>query len=155
MTRIAVLFVALGFVAFSPASAWAQLPGGVQIVDAKVKDGKLIWTGYMPVSVEKEVEVVVMINGQQVKQVQKVVVTELVPIQQAEELKTLKATDGNGKAITADKLAELLKEGTSVVLVRTPVIDKHRKLFKDTTIFVELPGIAPPKGLEPLPPPKG
>ena len=45
-------------------------------------------------------------------------------------------TDATGKAIEADKLADRLKEGPAVLLT-APLSDKHRKLFKDDTLFVE------------------
>ena len=140
MIRSAVL-AALALVALAPARAPAQFdaPGSFRVVEAKADKGKLAWEEVRYVPTTREEERVVVVNGMNVKQ--KVAVTVVVPVLETRgyELKTLKATDGAGKAIDAEKLAELLKEKTPVVVVSGPVPEKHRKLFKDTTVFVELP----------------
>lgn len=167
MTRFA-LFAALVLLS---APALAQPPGppglgGITIIDAKADKGKLAWTEYVAVPVQKEVERVVVANGKQVTVKQTVTVHEVVPVTKAVELKGLKVTDAAGKEIDADKVAERLKEATPVVLASGALPAKHRALFKDTTLFVEpLPppapkgpagaGAAPALPPEPPAPPKG
>jgi hypothetical protein len=153
--RFTVL-AAIALAALAPARASAQpvLPGPFRVVEAKADGGKVIWSEIKFVPQVKEEERVVVINGMNVTQ--KVAVTVFVPVQETIgfELKKLKATDGTGKAIAADKLAELLKESTPVVIVSGPVPEKHRALFKEKTVFLELPQPEPGKGPEPVPPPK-
>ncbi len=148
------LLLAVGTLVMLPTAAFAQpgVPGSFRVVDAKVDKGKVTWTETQLVPTTKEVEVVVVINGVNVKQ--KRALTVLVPVVEtlAADLKDLKATDGAGKAIDADKLAELLKESTPVVIVSGPVPEKHRKLFKDTTVFVDLSQKVPGPVPVPAPP---
>ncbi|MBA4067297.1 MAG: hypothetical protein C0501_27030 [Isosphaera sp.] len=134
MSRAAVLLLAL-----APGLAAAQGPDPFRVVDAEAKKDRLFWTVTEVATVAEQVAVEVEVNG--VKRVEFRTVTKLVPVTttRAVELNTVKVTDAAGKAIPADKLAERLKEPAPVVLVTGPVTDKHRALFKDTTIFVELP----------------
>jgi hypothetical protein len=148
MMRSAVLAaLALATMLSARAAAQPGFPGTFQVVDAKVEKDKLTWTDtkYVPEAREEAVEVVV--NGMKVVQKRVVVVTVPVAEVRSVDLKGLKATDGAGKAVTADKLSELLKESTAVVLVSGAVPEKHRKLFKDTTLFLQLP----PENLVPVP----
>ncbi len=146
MFRSAVL-AALAVAVVAPASALAQpAPGAFQVVDAKANKDKITWNETQAVPVQKEVVVTVNVNGMNVTEKRTVVVYEPVTITRELALKTVKVTDGTGKAVDAEKLAELLKDGKSVVLVSGPVAAKHRALFKDTTLFLELPAAAPPKG---------
>jgi hypothetical protein len=138
--RFTVL-VALALEALVPARADEQ-PGpdsSFRVVDAKAGSDKLTWSVLEQVPVQKTVPVEVVINGMKVLEVRTITVHEGVVVTRAVELKDVRATDGAGKAINSDKLAELLKEMTPVVLVSGPVAEKHRKLFKDTTLFLELP----------------
>ena len=153
MTRFALLS-ALAFAALLSARADAQ-PGaflpGVQIIDAKVEKGKLTWTEYATTPVTKEIEVVVNMNGKQVPVKQKITVHEIVPVTRMNDLKGAKVTDGAGKEVGADKLAERLKEPAPVVLITGPLSAKHRALFKDTTVFVEFPAAPVPPAVLPAP----
>lgn len=151
MFRFSLLAAAALLVA--PGAAFAQpgVPGQFQVIEAKAEKDKITWTTYKAVPVQKEVAVQVLKNGMLVTEKQTVTVTEYVPVQETLTLKALKATDGNGKAVDAEKLAEILKEGTPVVFVSGPVADKHRKLFKGSTVFLEIPVTNTP-GAVPAPP---
>jgi hypothetical protein len=141
MPRLAaVLLVALvpGFVA-------AQAPGAPRILDVKVEKDRMVWTEYVTVPVQKTVTVTVTVNGKAVLQDRTVTVYETTARTVANELKTVKATDGAGKEIAADKLAELLKDPTPVVVSVGPISDKHRALFKEKVLVLELPAPMPPK----------
>jgi hypothetical protein len=154
MTRFALLS-ALALAALLPAPALAQPaavgPGGVRIAEAKIDKGKLTWTVTEVVPVIKEIEVTVNVNGMNVVQKRAVTAYEPQSVTRTADLKGVKATDAAGKEIDADKLAERLKEATPVVFVSGTVPAKHRALFKDTTIFVEIvplpatavPGVVP------------
>lgn len=141
MPRLAAVLLA----ALIPGFAAAQVPGSLRIVDAKAERDKVQWTEYKTVPVQKPVTVEVVVNGMKVTEVRTVTVHETVVVTAAHELKTIKATDAAGKEIAADKLAELLKESTPVVVTTGPIAEKHRALFKDKVVFVELPGPMPPK----------
>jgi hypothetical protein len=154
MTRFALLS-AIALAALPPAPALAQpaVPGlgGLRIAEAKADKGKLTWTVTELVPVTKEIEVTVNVNGMNVVRKQAVTVYENQSVTKTADLKGLKATDVAGKEIDADKLAERLKEATPVVFVSGTVPAKHRALFKDATVFVEIlplpapaiPGVAP------------
>jgi hypothetical protein len=152
MTRLAILS-ALVLAALLPARASAQpgAPGGLHITDAKVDKDKLVWTVTVMVPVQKAVPVEVEKNGMKVTELRTVVVYEIQQVTKAVELKGFKATDAAGKPIAADKLAELLKETGPVVLVTGTLPERHRKLFKDTTVFLE--SVAPVPPVPPPPPP--
>ncbi|AMV26599.1 hypothetical protein VT84_19530 [Gemmata sp. SH-PL17] len=138
MRRIVVALAVLVLLCL-PGRVSAQEPLGFQIVDAKVEKGKLTWSEEKAVPVARVVEVTVNINGKNVIEKRTVLEYTTSTVTQAHELKNLNATDVKGKAIGADKLAELLKEPTPVVLLIGPLADKHRALFKDKTVFVFLP----------------
>lgn len=138
MSRAAVLLAAL-----APGLAAAQGPDPFRVVDAEAKKDRFFWTEGRAVPVTETVAVEVEVNGQ--KRVETRTVTRLVPetITRAADLNTLRVTDAAGKPIPADKIADRLKDATPVVLTTGPVPDKHRALFKDTTVFVELPAAGP------------
>jgi hypothetical protein len=146
MFRYAILLAVAAFVSL-PATAIAQPlgPGSLQVIDAKVEKDKLTWTETIAVPVTKEIAVEVRKNGMAFIEKRTVTVLEFQQITRTMELKTLKATDAAGKAIGADKLAEMLKESTPVVVAHAAIPEKHRKLFKETTVFVELPKPEVPK----------
>jgi hypothetical protein len=153
MIRFAFL-AALAHVAIVSARADAQpAPGTFQIVDAKIDGERLLWSEEQIVYVARQVEVVVMVNGMMVTEKRTEMVPELRTITKAAAVKELKASDAAGKAIDADKLAELLKEKAPVILVTGPVAEKHRALFKDKTVFIQLPApkapVLPPVGPAP------
>ncbi len=108
----------------------------------------MLWSELQLVHVTEEIVVEVEVNGMKVQEKRAVTVIKTATVTKSAELKTLKATDTNGKAIDADKLAELLKDKTPVVLLPGPMPEKHRGLFKDKTVFIELPALTP----APLPP---
>ncbi len=95
--------------------------------------------------VRKVVEATVDVNGMNVVEKREVTVYESVTVARAFEPKQFKATDASGKAIDAEKLADPLKETAPVVLISGPIPEKHRALFKDRTVFVEVLPAAPPK----------
>ncbi len=141
------------FAVLLPGVLAAQTPGSLRIVDAKVDDDKLQWTDCKAVSVQKMIAVEVEKNGKRVIETRTVTENVMVSFVTAAELKTVKATNAAGKAISADKLAELLRDETPIVLTTGPVSEKQRALFKDKTLFVELP--PPPQPKPPQPKPAG
>ena len=158
MVRFAVL-AAVALAVMVPARATAQpAPLSFQFVDMKVEKDKLLWNDTVSVPVAKEIIVEVVQNGVKVLRTRTVTEYETRVVTRAMDLKGLKVTDATGKALDADKLAELLKEPTLVVVVSGGALpEKHRKLFKDTTIFIEMPKPETPKGPGggPLPAPAG
>lgn len=148
---LALVLAALGAApapAQPPATPPAVGPAEFRVVDARADRRKLTWTEYLATTVQKEIAVEEVANGKPVLVKRVVTVTEMVPVTRSVELKGLKATDGAGKAVDADKLSQRLKEPGPVVLVAGELSAKHRELFKDTTLFIELPA---PKSV-PLPP---
>jgi hypothetical protein len=145
MLRSAVL-AAVALVA-APALAPAQPATLIsfQFVDAKVDKDALTWTQTEQVPVAKEVVVEVVKNGVKFAEKRTVTVYQSVAVTRQADLTKVKATDGGGKAVAAEKLAELLKEPTLIVLASGPVPEKHRKLFREATLFVELPQPDVPK----------
>jgi hypothetical protein len=156
MIRFPVL-AALALAALLPVRAAAQpidpSAGTFRIVEVKVEKDKLTWMETKSVPVTRAEEVVVEKNGKKVIEKVEVTVLESIPEVRSVGLKALKATDGAGKAIAADKLAELLKEPTAVVMTSGPVPAKHRELFKEKTVFIEIPAPKLPGPPLPLPPP--
>lgn len=134
---------------FRPAAVFAvvvlaALPGrapaqSLRVVDAKIEKGNVTWTETKTVQVARQVQMLVNINGMAVPQTQTVVVNEQHRVSPEIPLKGLTATDASGKVIPADALAVLLKEETPVVLVTGTIPKEHRALFKDKTVFVEVP----------------
>jgi hypothetical protein len=156
MPRFALPLAALALC--SPALS-AQPPGtppdplaGIRVVDAKAEKGKIRWLEMKSVPVRQKVQVTVNVNGVPMTQTREVTVIQVVPSTREHDLSKVKATDGAGKAVAADKLAELLKDATPVVLVSGTLPEKHRGLFKEKTLFVELPAPEPGK-LVPAPGP--
>jgi hypothetical protein len=139
MIRFA-LFFALALAVLPPARCSAQpiTPGSFRVVDAKADKGKLAVTETEYVPIQKVEEVVVVANGKQVVEKRTVTALEAVSVTREIEFKGVKASDVSGKEIGSDKLAELLKEQKPVVVVTGPILAKHRALFKDTTVFLEL-----------------
>jgi 3-oxoacyl-ACP reductase-like protein len=135
MPRLAAVLVA----ALIPGFATAQESCSFRIVEAKVEKDHVQWTECKTVPVQKRVAVEVEKNGMRFIEMKTVTVNENISVVVAYDLKTLKATDAAGKAIAADKLAGLLKETPTVVVTTEPITEKHRALFKDKTVFLELP----------------
>ena len=155
MFRPAVVLAAV-VLATLPGRAPAQpvaLPA-LRVLDVKADGDKLTWSEPAVVPVAVPVRQKVLVNGVEVEETRTVVVMRQQAVARSVELKGLKAIDGTGKAIAADKLAALLKEPTPVVFVSGPIPDAHRALFKDKTVFVELtiPPAPPPKLPLPVPP---
>jgi ABC-type glycerol-3-phosphate transport system substrate-binding protein len=145
MTRFALLAALV--LAALPAAATAQ-PPGVRFATAGASGDTLTLSETVVVPVAKTVVVTVEINGKAVEQNQTVTTYEAQQIERKLTLKDAKVTDGRGKAVAADKLAERLKTPAAVVVVTVPLPPEHRKLFKDDTLFLDLsPAPAePPKG---------
>jgi len=140
-----VILAAL-LVALLPGLAAAQEACSFQIADAKVENDKVQWTECKTVPVQRMVAVEVEKDGMRFIENRTVTVHEKITVVVAFDLKTLTATDAAGKAIAADKLAGVLKESPTVVITAAPVAEKHRALFKDKVIFLELPPPKPAKG---------
>jgi hypothetical protein len=142
MTRIlgafAVLILAGSLVAADRPDA-AAVP---RVVPARVEGEYLIWPEPKQTPVTKEVDVLIEINGKPAVQKVTVTSTETVLLHRAVALKKLKFTDGAGKAIAAEKLAERLVEESPVVFHTGPLAAKYRALFANDAILVEFE--APP-----------
>jgi hypothetical protein len=150
MPRVVLSLAALALCAL-PLSA--QPPGFFRIAELKADGDKVAWTEMQYQTVQKEVAVTVNRNGVNVTEKRSVLETMPVTVKREVELSKLKATDAAGKAVDAKALAKRLKETTTVVIVTAPPGEKERKLFKDSTLFVQLPAPEVRKGPGPLPPP--
>lgn len=135
-------------------------PPGVWLVDAKVERDQFVRELAVPVPVKKVVKAAVNEGGVLKEVDREVTVVEFVMQKVGVPVKGLRATDAAGRPIPAARLAGLLAAETTVVMHAGPLADKHRKLYKDGTVFVEEPppAVAPdemPKGPagkpEPLP----
>jgi hypothetical protein len=115
----------------------AQPPGGLRIADAKVEKDQLHVTEMMTVPNSEKFTYEEVVNGMKVTKTGTRTTLVAVPVVTTVALKNVKATDAAGKAIAADNLAGLLKEEQAVVVGPAPA--KQRALFKDKTIFLELP----------------
>jgi hypothetical protein len=151
--------LALGALALCAPPLPAQPPGpapdplaGIRVVEAKAEKGKIRWTEMKTVPVQQNVQVTVNVNGRNETQTRTVTVIQVVPLTREYDLSKVKVTDGAGKAVPADKVGELLKDATPVVLVTGTLPEKHRALFKEKTLFVEVPAPEPNK-LVPAPAP--
>lgn len=147
MPRFASLFAALALAAAANLSS-AQPPdplADLRVVDAKAEKGKVRWTEMKVVPVTQNEQVTVNVNGRNETQTLTVTTMQVVASTREYDLSKVKATDGAGKAVAADRLAELLKDSAPVVLVSGPLPEKHRALFKEKTLFVELPAAEPGK----------
>lgn len=127
---------------------------------AKIDNGNLVTEAYKQVSVQKEVAVTRVVNGETVTEKVTVTVFEMVVVQQQLSMKGAKATSG-GKALSEKELAEKLSENKAVVTSVGPIGEKYKGVFKDDAILIEFPKAAvvqPPlqPGVElkvlPLPP---
>lgn len=140
MTRLcpAVLLLALA----GPAAAQPVEAINPQVVTARVEDGRLLWTTTQLLPVQKPVVVTVVVNGRPVAETRNVTELTRVTSERSEAVKNVKATDGAGKAITADRLSERLREDSAIVLHVGRLPDAFRRAFRDDTILIELPGPA-------------
>lgn len=139
-----------------PPVAFGGPPPNPALVIAKVDQGKLLVTDTKFVPVAKEVVAVVKTPDGKLVQVKKVVVThEVVSVTRAVLLSGVKATTAAGKEVPADKLADLLKDETVVMLGHVPLSEKLRKALKDDVLCltVPMPVVAPGGTLLPPPPP--
>ncbi|QDU21638.1 hypothetical protein [Urbifossiella limnaea] len=142
MTRV-VSVVALLAVA---GSAAAQPVGAInpQVVTARIENGSLVWATTQLLPVQKPVVVTVVVNGRPTAETRTVTELTRVTSERSEAVKNLKAADGAGRAINAERLAERLREEATVVLHVGRLPDAFRRAFRDETILIELPGPAAP-----------
>jgi len=131
------------------------------LVIAKVEKDRLVTEEYSTVPVAKEVVAEAKTpDGQVIKIKTTVIVYETRAIKKSSPLSAVKATTATGKEVSAEKLAELLKEDTVVLLsYGPPLAEKLRKALKDDVLCLTLanqpgvgainPGVVPP----PPPPP--
>ena len=125
------------------APAAAQQPVGAvnpQVVSARVEDGRLLWTTTQLLPVQKPVVVTVVVNGRPTTETRTVVELTRVSSERSEAVSSVKATDGAGKAVTPERLAERLREEGVVVLHVGRLPEAFRRAFRDDTILIELPG---------------
>ncbi|MFO0800980.1 MAG: hypothetical protein U0804_26235 [Gemmataceae bacterium] len=126
--------------------ATAQPVGAVnpQVVTARVENGALQWATTQLLPVQKPVVVTVVVNGRPTTETRLVTELTRVTSERSEAVKNLKATDGAGRPIPAERLAERLREEATVVLHVGRLPDAFRRAFRDETILIELPGPAAP-----------
>jgi hypothetical protein len=126
---------------FPPQPARGQAASGEpRVVVAKIVDGALSWktSGVAPVA--QQVQVVVQENGQPVTRVINTTAMQQTPKQVTVPLDGVKFTDAAGKKLQPLAVENRLGEGRGVVLHNGPIAAELRGMFKDDTIFVELPG---------------
>jgi hypothetical protein len=142
MSRFALpaLFVTAAGVAVAQAPQPAP-----QLAVARVSNNSLVWTTTVVVPVTKTVAVTVLVNGQQVVENRTVTVLETMSREQSIGLKDLRATDGAGRAIPSDRLAERLGKGAAVVLHTGPLPDAYRQILKDDAVLIQYSDRAPTK----------
>jgi hypothetical protein len=106
-------------------------PGGqVQMLVARIDGDKLLSSTSQ--AIQKTVNVTDKDGNPKAVQVTEVVTTTV-----ARELKTLKASDTDGKEVAAADLKSRLKDGGLVVFLDGPLPDEWRKRFKSSVLFVE------------------
>jgi hypothetical protein len=128
MRRAAVLLAAVFAL---PAAADPPKPGGVvQMLVAKIDGDKLVSS----TSAQSPRTVNATDKDGNPKTIQ---VMETVTITTARELKLLKATDADGKEVSASDLKARLKDGGLVVFLDGPLPAEWRKRFKSSVLFVE------------------
>ncbi|HEX4607044.1 MAG TPA: hypothetical protein VH092_02455 [Urbifossiella sp.] len=113
--------------------------GAPRLVVAKVNDGALVWSSQEVVPVNRQIDVPVIENGQQV--IRKTVITTMQPMPKESSipLDNLKFKDMAGKKIQPLTLEIRLGKGAGVVLYSGTLPDEIRSLLKDDAILVELP----------------
>lgn len=142
MTRFSSLVVVL--VAAAPAAAQPVGAVNPQVVSARVEKGSLVWTTTQLLPVQKPVVVTVIVNGRPTTETRHVTELTRVTSERSEAVKNLKATDGAGRAVSPEALAERLREDTAVVVHVGRLPDVFRRAFREETILIELPGPAAP-----------
>jgi hypothetical protein len=144
MTRFAPALLLFGLA--GPATAQPIGAVNPQVVTARVENGSLVWATTQLLPVQKPVTVTVIVNGRPVTETRTVTELSRVTSDRSEAVKNVKATDGAGRALTAEQLAERLREDGVVVLHVGRLPDAFRRAFRDETILIELPGpVAPPR----------
>jgi len=119
----------------------------------KLVDGGLIVTVQEMVPVREKVRVKeIAPDGQVVEKEIEVTVNKTVFKQVVRSLKGAKVTDVAGKPITEEKVAELLKKETVVVVsFWGDIAEEYRKPFKDGTVFIVFPPPVEMPRKEPVP----
>lgn len=112
----------------------------VDIVEASVSKGQIVWQTVTYVQEQRERIVAVTENGNTVEKNVVSVVNVPMLAEQTAEVAAVKATDVAGDPIAPAKLEELL--GTPRLAVLGPIPPGRRKVFRDDTVFLE---IAPSK----------
>ncbi|MBN9520226.1 hypothetical protein J0H58_17140 [bacterium] len=111
-----------------------------KLVVARVNEGALVWSSTEVVPVNRQIDIPVNENGQQV--IRKAMTTSMQ--QQTREnsipLDGLKARDAAGKRIQPLALEIRLGKGAGVVLHTGPIADEIKAMFKSDAVFVEVPG---------------
>lgn len=126
-----------------PAQPPGRVPAGggePRVVVAKVVDGALTWKTNAVAPVNQVIEVVVQENGQPVTR--RVSTTAMQPTakQMSVPLEGVKFTDVAGKKLQPLTVELRLGEGKGVVLHNGPLAAELRAMFKEDTVFAELPG---------------
>jgi hypothetical protein len=138
----ALLGIALALPALA-ADATASIK--ITVVNATVRDGKMVVTHYVNEQVAKPVTVKEKVGDKVVTVTKTVVETVRTPVTTAFLLKEVKATGTDGKTIPAADLEQKLKDGGPVVMTSGPIGEDTRKVFKDGTVFIDESAIQPPK----------
>ena len=125
-----------------PVAAQPVVAVNPQVVTARVENGSLVWATTQLLPVQKPVTVTVVVNGRPVTETRNVTELTRVTSDRSEAVRNVKATDGAGRTVTVEQLAERLREDGVVVLHVGRLPDAFRRAFRDETILIELPGPA-------------
>jgi hypothetical protein len=110
-----------------------------------------VWRS-VPHQVTHQVPVEVEAGGRKVKEVRTITKTEFAQIPEVMLIKDLRATRADGGRVDPEKLPELLRRPTAVVLSSGPPIDPvYLRALRDDTLILSFPGAG---GGVPIPPDK-
>ncbi len=120
-----------------PRGAGASAP---KLVVARVNEGALVWSSTEVVPMNRQIDIPVNENGQQV--IRKAMTTSMQPQTRENSipLDGLKARDAAGKRIQPLALEIRLGKGAGVVIHTGPIADEIKAMFKSDAVFVEVPG---------------
>jgi hypothetical protein len=108
------------------------------------KEGQLTQRVYVPVATEKERERTVIVDGRPVTIREKYTVLGQQPVLRTMEAKGLQAFDTTGKAVARDRLRELLRKDTLVLLASdgNKPAPAYLRAVKEGTLILVLPSPA-------------
>jgi hypothetical protein len=109
----------------------------VVVVHARVKDNLLEWYELQKTPHVQAKQVTETVDGKKVTKTVNEIAYATGVAQRAKALKDVKATDAQGKAVSADDLGKRFKDGGVAVVVSGKVSDELRKAFAADAIFLD------------------